>query len=296
MTTITKVFVILVCLFALIFTPLAIQFAAREHNWKAVAQARDEEAQTAMAREQSEKSAAMAEAAYYSKLLESARQELTNAQSEIAKVKQDLDNVKQERNQLLASRDSWEHSAGLLTAQMNVQSTRNQELTDAREKSLSNERELQTQNIQLTDRVKELTAQVTILNQQSNQRAEELASFREENRKLRDSLKLGQAGQVVSATTPTAVGTTPVVASGPVAGEVTQVNGTMVTLNVGSASGIREGMTMVVTRGGNYICDIEMTKNINPNESVGRIMYEQPGRRIQVNDRVQDATSFEARR
>lgn len=296
MTTTTKVFVILVCLFALILTPLAVQFAAREVNWRAVALDARDQAETAYANERSAYGAAAAEASYYEDLLKAERENLASCQGRLAGLQRSLDDVTQKRNELDGSRESWARSATLLTAQMDVVSARNKELTDAKEKALARERELQTQNIQLTDRVKELSAEVAILDQQSKQRAEELASFREDNRKLRDQLKLGQAGQVTSTATPTAVGVTPAVAAGPVSGEVTEVKGTLVTLNVGSASSVREGMVMVVTRGNDYVCDLEVTGNVTANEAVGRIMYEEPGRRVRVNDKVQDSTSFEARR
>jgi len=295
LTTITKVFVILVCLFALVFTPLAIQFAARSHNWQQVAESFRDQAQTAYANERSAYALAAAEVEYYEDLLRSERQSHADARARIAELERQQDQLTQKGNELQASQDSWSRSATLLSNQLAVESQRNKELAKAREDALSRERELQTQNLQLTDRVKDLSTEVAILDEQNKQRAEEIASHREENKKLREQLKLGQAGQVVTTATPTAVAATPV-AAGPVVGEVTDVSGPLATINVGSSSGVREGMVAVVTRGGNYVCDLEITSNVTPNEAVGRIMYEEPGRRIRAGDKVQDATSFETRR
>lgn len=295
MTTITKVFVILVCLFALIFTPLAIQFAARSHNWRAAAESFRDQAETAYASERSALAVAASEVEYYRKLLQTEQASLDETKKRVADLEQQLQKVTQASNEYAASRDNWERSATLLTNQLSVESERNNKLTEAREDALQRERELRTQNLQLADRVKDLTAEVAILDQQNKQRVQELAGFREENRKLRDQLKMGQAGQVASAATPTAQGVTPT-AAGPVSGEVTNVSGPLATLNVGSSSGVREGMVMVVTRSGNYICDLEVTSNVTPNEAVGRIMYEEPGRRLRVGDKIQDSTSFETRR
>ncbi|HOA72862.1 MAG TPA: hypothetical protein PL151_07875 [Phycisphaerae bacterium] len=295
MTTITKVFVILVCLFALIFTPLAIQFAARSYNWKATSESLRDKLETAYANERSAYAVAASEIEYYQDLLQAERNSLQEARKRISDLEQQLQNVTQERNQYAASRDNWERSATLLTNQLAVESERNDKLAQAREDALARERELRTQNLQLADRVKDLTAEVAILDQQNRQRVQELASFREENQKLRDALKMGQGGQLTGTATPTALAAMPV-AAGPVTGEVSDVSGPLATLNIGSASGLRQGMILVVTRGGNYICDLEVTSNIGPNEAVGRIMYEEPGRRIRVGDKVQDATSFETRR
>lgn len=296
MTTTTKVFVILVCLFALIFTPLAIQFAAREVNWRKAAEDARDIAETAYANERSLYGMAASEVSYYDTLLKAERANLANARARITELETELAKVNQKRNDLETGLQSMQTTVNVLTARADVEANRNKALTDARDAALENERLLQTQNIQMVDRVKELSAEVAILNQQTKQRAEELASFREENRKLRDELKLGQGGQIIQASTPGVVGLTPAAAIGPVSGDITEVKGPLATLNVGSASGVRQGMVMVVTRNGNYICDLEITANVSANEAVGRIMYEEPGRRIRVNDKAQDSTSFETRR
>lgn len=296
MTTITKVFVILVSLFALIFTPLAIQIVARSHNWRAAAESLRDEAETAYANERSGYAVAAAEIEYYRNQLQTERNSLLQAQRQVSELEQQLQKVTQESNQYAASRDNWERSATLLTNQLTVESERNDKLTQAREDALAHERELRTQNLQLADRVKDLSAEVAILDQQNKQRVQELASFREENRRLRDQLKLGEGGQLVTTATPTALAAM-APASGPVSGEVVDVSGSLATLNVGSASGVREGTVMVVTRSGSgYICDLEVTSNVTPNEAVARILYEESGRRLRVGDKVQDATSFETRR
>jgi len=37
-STTTKIFIVLVCLFAFLFTPMTIQFVARTHNWRKLAE------------------------------------------------------------------------------------------------------------------------------------------------------------------------------------------------------------------------------------------------------------------
>lgn len=295
MTTTTKIFVILVSLFALIFTPLAIQFAARTHDWRQAAENFRDQAETAYANERSAYAVAAAEVEYYRDLLKTERGNLANAQQRISDMERQGDQLKQERTELGSSRDNWEASARLLTSQLAVASDRNKILTDAQDSLLRREQELRSQNNQLVDRVKELSAQVAILDQQHKQKVEELAAFREENQKLRNQLKLGQAGQVMVPTaTPAARAETPV-ATSPIVGQVTEVNGTLATINVGAASGVHEGMTMIVTRNGDYICDLEITSNVTPNEAVARIRFEDSGRRVRVQDRIMDEASFASR-
>lgn len=296
MTTTTKVFVILVSLFALIFTPLAVQFAARSYNWRQLAEEATDQAETALANERNAVAVAASQVEFYEDQLRAERDKLTQAQAELADLQRQLDKVSQEKSALAASRDNYETSTQLLTKQMEVVSKRNEALNQAKEKALQHERELQTQNLQLADRVKELTAEVAVLNEQNTQRTEELASFREENKKLREQLQLGQAGGPVTSPTPGATAASPVSAAGPVSAEITNIRGPLATINAGSAAGVREGMVAVVTRNGDYICDLEITSNVTPNEAVGRVMFGDEGRRLRVGDQVQDATSWEARR
>ena len=46
MSTTTKIFIVLVCLFAFLFTPMTIQFVARTHNWQKLAQTYQDNALT----------------------------------------------------------------------------------------------------------------------------------------------------------------------------------------------------------------------------------------------------------
>jgi hypothetical protein len=72
------------------------------------------------------------------------------------------------------------------------------------------------------------------------------------------------------------------------------VQGNLATVDVGSSSGVREGMTMVVTRDGEYVCDLVITSEVSPNEAVGEVRREQ-GKRIRPDDTVMDEATFNAR-
>ncbi len=51
-------------------------------------------------------------------------------------------------------------------------------------------------------------------------------------------------------------------------GLITDVSPSMVTLSVGSADGVKKGMTFYVTRGDNFICDVIIT-NLETDKAVG---------------------------
>jgi len=291
LTTLTKVFVILVCLFAFIFTPMAIQFAARTHNWRETAQGWRELAESAYANERSVLAVATSEMQRYKDLRDEEHNRLLNAQQRLTELEANITDLTEERDQLAGSRDNWERSARLLTAQLQLESAQNAELQQAQEKSLKEELQLRADNIALSDRVRELTAQLVIRRQQLEQTLAEIASIREENTRLREQANIGRASERTAAgPTPSARAETPV-ATSPIRAEVVEVSGPRVTISAGGASGVKEGMVMVIRRGGDWIGDIEMT-NISPNESVGRIVNES-GKRVQQNDEVIDEASFE---
>ncbi|HSW44911.1 MAG TPA: hypothetical protein VLM89_05020, partial [Phycisphaerae bacterium] len=197
-------------------------------------------------------------------------------------------------DQLARSRDDWETSARLLTAEMTVKTKHNQELTETKESALSRERDLQARNLQLADRVKELDAEVIVLAQQLRQKVEELAVMRQENLDFRRETGLGQAGTPLTAgPTPTAVAASPATAS-PIRGTVTRVEGSLATVDVGSASGIRPDMVVVVLRDGAYVCDLQITAQVTPTEAVGKVVVE-TDKRIRPGDKVEDAASFARR-
>ena len=296
MTTTTKIFVILVCLFAFIFTPLAIQFAAQKHNWRELANDYRSDLEIAYANERSVMAIAASEIERHKALRDKQYDSLLALQQEAAQLERQIADLTQERDQSNRSRDDWETSARLLTAEMAVKTRHNQELNDAKEKALARERELQARNLQLNDRVKELSAQLVVVTQQLNQKLQEIVAYREENKQLRHESGLGLGrGPLIGSPAPSAQAKTPA-ASSPIYGTVTRVEGSLATLDVGSASGLSEGSEMVVLRNNDWICDLRITSQITPQEAVGEVMVGAEDKQIRSGDQVQDVLSFEGSR
>jgi hypothetical protein len=296
LTTTTKIFIVLVCLFAFIFTPVAIVFASRTYNWKSLAENYQHNAQTAEAAARSAKAIGASEVEYYRSLRDQDQQRALSAQQKSTELEQKLAGVTAQRDELDRKQDMLQTQNTVLADELKVQSTHNKELTDTREKALAHQRELQGTNAWLTDRVQKLQAESDVLKQQLNQRLQEIAAFREENDQLRRSMNLGKAGEVVTATSgPSAEPMTPS-ASSPVQGSVTEIRGGLATVDVGSASGIQPGMTMVVTRDNfrEYVGDLKITKDITPNQAVGQVVTA-GGKQVRPGDTVLDERSFNAR-
>ena len=294
MTTLTKIFVILVCLFAFTFTPVAIFFAGRTYDWKELATQYQEVAQTALAREMNALAVASSEIQHYRSLRDQEHDRFIQARQQIDDLDGKVGTLTQERDQLDRSRDNWERSASLLTAELAILNKHNQELTKAKETLLADERVLRADNNWLTDQIKDHKADIEILKKQLYQLQETVAYQKNENEQLRDRLNLGRAERPpLSTPTPDAEAMSPSPAS-PIYGSVVEVRGKTASIDVGGASGVTAGMTMVVLRGSKYICDLTVT-SVTPNESVGEIGLT-GGERIHTGDQVVDLNNFQSRK
>lgn len=293
MTTVTKVFIILVCLFAFIFTPMAISFASRTYDWKGQADKFLRAAEAAEARARNEVSLRDAQKAQYDSLLAGAQERVLSAEQRIAELQRQIDALTLERDQLARSRNSWETSASLLTAEMAVRTRHNQELADAREKCLARERELQATNVWLKEQLQLRSTELEVVKQQLRQRQQEIVAYRAENEQLRRAQGLGRAGEILTAgPSPSVEGVTPP-ATSPIQGRVTDVRGNNASVDVGSASGVREGMVMVVLRNNSYVGDLKITST-TPNEAVGEIRSA-GDRQVKAGDAVIDELTFNSR-
>lgn len=292
MTTITKIFVILVCLFAFIFTPLAVSFAARSNNWRKLSEEYSSELQLTYAHERSALAIAASEIERYKAMWKKENDQFQALQGQYGALNKEKADLTLKHDDLARSRAAWETSAGLLAAEMAVKSKHNEELSKAKEDALGRERELRVRNLELSDRVKELSAQQVVLTQQLNQKIQEITAYRDENKRLREGSVLNAASPVAASPTPTAQPTVAAPRTSPILGKVRAIRGTLATIDVGTSSGVQAGMRMVVLRDGDWVCDLEITSQVLPTESVGEIRLQAENKQIREGDIVEDAESF----
>lgn len=296
MTTTTKIFVVLVCVFAFIFTPMAIQFAASTHDWRKLAEEYRSVAETSTAHQRSALAITASQITHYGSLAEQARKQVQERDQRITELTKVRDGLALEKAELTRQQESWRTSAERLTAEMAVINAHNQQMADANKKLTEAELDLRTRNNELSDRVKELTTEKVILKQQLHQ-AQEIAAFHsKENEELRKQLRLGRASDAMtSEASPTARAETPAGWS-EIRGEVTKVHGGAATINVGSSAGVKPNMTMVVLRGNDYVCDLVVTEDVTPTEAVASIDRNSVGgNRVRPGDSIIDVHSFNSR-
>ena len=296
MTPVTKILVVLVCLFAFIFTPLTIGFVAQSYHWKTLAEQYQGTITTMVATERATLSSAASAIIQCQAEREADRQQMQQLRSTITALENTNNTLTHEKEALDASRARWESDASTLTAQLKVIGNHNLTLSTENTRLTKSEQDLQARNINLQDRVQELSANAVTLAQQLRQKIEELTAIRQENDQLRQSLQLGKASEALtSAAQPSAkAGTT--APKSPIQGSVTEVraNEGLASVDVGSAAGVTEGMVLAVYRNTGYICDLVITDKIDPTQAVGKIDL-QSGKEIRPGDTVMDVASLMSR-
>jgi len=296
LTPVTKILVVLVCLFAFIFTPLTIGFVAQSYHWKTLAEQYQGTITTMVATERATLSSAASAIIQCQAEREADRQQMQQLRSTITALENTNNTLTHEKEALDASRARWESDASTLTAQLKVIGNHNLTLSTENTRLTKSEQDLQARNINLQDRVQELSANAVTLAQQLRQKIEELTAIRQENDQLRQSLQLGKASEALtSAAQPSAKAGTAAPKS-PIQGSVTEVraNEGLASVDVGSAAGVTEGMVLAVYRNTGYICDLVITDKIDPTQAVGKIDL-QSGKEIRPGDTVMDVASLMSR-
>ena len=290
MSMLTKVFVVLLSVFSIAFTSMAVAFVARTANWRETAEKYKEHAQVA---DTNLRHAHAAHAAEIATLRDDSRElqrrigdlevQLQGARTEVAQVRADLAQAQSEKSSVEAI------NRGLL-AQLQVADTARSEYQRQRNSIEQRNIELERRGVDLNDRVNELTAQLAVLLEQKRQYEQQINILRTENQKL--SQAHGAAGRPITfespegAATPGVTAITPVSASA-IRGRVQEVEGELITLTVGSADGVRKDMVFVIHRNGNYVGDVKISA-VEPNRAAGRLV--RSAGTPSVNDLVTDAT------
>jgi len=192
----------------------------------------------------------------------------------VMKVKQDLDAKTIELGQaqsqgaaLTSSVKGLEEQLGMNNAQLNREQEFNRKLS-------GRNAELERRNIDLNDRVKELTTALAMANTQVRALQQQIGGEAQPSRPGPGAAAPPPSGApaVVEAFKPSVqpVGA----ATAPIRGTITSVRGNVAGLSVGSADGVAAGMRFVIYRGGGansqYVGTLEITR-VEANESAGTL-------------------------
>ncbi|MGB0715095.1 MAG: hypothetical protein ACPGXK_04405 [Phycisphaerae bacterium] len=296
MSTLTKVFVILLVVFSIAFTSMTVSIAARTTNWREVAQRYEEHARVAdtnlrhlIAANAAELASATDAVNRHQRTIAELETRLKEAETEAAQLQGELARARSDRSNLEAMQRTT--LALLQNAQSESEAYRGQR-GDLETQSI----DLRQRNIDLNDRVNELTASVDVLIEQKRQAEQQINMLSSENKRMSRRLEAPSAALAMedpdSAAMRRVAPRTPISATA-IRGRITKIEGDIVTMSVGASDGVERDMVFVVYRGEEYIGDVEVV-GLTPDECAGRLtsstIMPTPG------DFVADLQSFQASR
>lgn len=296
MSVLTKVFVVLLTVFSIALSMLVVAGFARQEDWRAEAE--------------QQRAAALASQAAFNTVQQNAALEQQRA---LARHQDDLNTIKELNAQRVAGEAKLaelerklaeaESRFAVEQGQVTTVSDQNKLLQAAfnREKEFSARlaaanSDLQRRNIDLNDRVKELTVSLAMATSQIKALKQQLAAVETAGGEALAQVPGGP--NVVEADTPSVSMPSIPPPLTPIRGEVTSVKGELASISVGNTDGVVPGMVFLVYRRAGetakpmYVGSIRITR-VEATEAAGLI--EQSTSDLKVGDQVRDETSFARR-
>ena len=291
MHILTKIFVVLVSLFAVLLVPLVVVYAYNEDAYKA-----KYDAAVAMANANADDldaAQAIGAAQLNSKeiQIQELRSEKARLEGDVAAGERDLRDL---QNRLVAAEGMQaEINTKLTTLTSTIQAAQElnesliTELRGIRSQALAAER----QKVELDEALRDFRGQLEVATAARRALQEELAQLKGEHAKSLEQLSLykqrwGELGG--QSAPPVLVGMVPDRnLDTTVIGVRREKDPVLVEIDVGSRDGVKEGWSGTISFGGDYIADIRLIE-VDINRSVGVVMYEDKVARglVQIGHRV----------
>lgn len=266
MSTMTKVFVVLSAVVSIALSVLFVASAAQWDNYKKLAETYQAQRDSEMSLRQSETLSNYASLALKDQDIQAKQAELSAAQKKIqeltddlTKSKGELTTTKNERTALTADRTRLQETLDVVVGQLKDAQKQNQAL-------LTQNMDLQTRNGALNGRVLDLSTQVTILTDQARNIQEKLYACEQKGTRTAKA----DTGTPVTDTVAGTTSAKPTVA-GSIRGQITEVTGNYAGIDIGEASGLVNGMTMLVYRGNAYLGEIVIDR-VRAKEAGGKLV------------------------
>jgi hypothetical protein len=272
LSTLTKIFIVLLVVLSLVLAAATVTFVTTIGNQRAAADAalQEQKNQTAAANRAKEAADSARASAETARQADVQRIETLSQQTrQIAQVINDRDvkNAELQNRLAIAAADITRltDSVKALQDQNSKQSDQIAQMNQARDQAL-------TQAAQMSMSISELTNKLEVTERERRFLAEQLEQNRQDNTKLGAALRdLGQDPAVVVAGTPGKAGGAPKI-NGVVRDVRTIANVPYATISVGSADGVTKGMEFkIVDRNSGNFLGLLTVDTAEPNEAVGRI-------------------------
>ncbi len=290
MTTLTKIFIVVLAFFAIIISVLIVQFTATNTNYKKLADDWQSQFKQEQALRLASDNQQKINESYLNKVIDMQRDELAKMQTAKNEQATELANVK---TSLLAE----QQKNASLTGQNN-QLTNMINAADAERKQLQSQIDivrkdnagLRADNFKLSETNQKLDLQrqlyeqeIRLLKEQNFSLAEKLEKQRSRgpvSASAQESLPAG-ANEKASAATETE--------SAPIIGQVTDVRDSLASISIGSAQGVKDGMEFIIYRNSQFLGKLRVNK-VLPDQAAGELLQRQGN--IQAGDKVTDKFQF----
>lgn len=272
MSTLTKVFIVLLVTCSIAFSAMTISIVSQTANWRETAHKFEQHAQIADTNLRNLISANSAALAAAADKVRDHQTQIRELQASLQKASNEASTLRADLTRAASERSSSEAVQRGLAAQLEACGTARDEYLHQRDDLENSHVAVQRRNIDLNDRVNEQTAQIAVMLEQRRQYEQQINILRGENVRLSQAAGARAIGGGMEQ--PGGAGMRRVHPAGPVAamairGSVIDVAGGVITLSVGGADGVREGMKFVIHRGAEYIGDIKISM-VDPDRSAGR--------------------------
>lgn len=294
MSVLTKVFVVLLTVFSIALSMLVVAAFAQQQNWKSEADgARAAQAAAEAKAKITTENAAINQQRALDRHLEDVRS--------INTCKSDLTEKEAKITELERAKAEAENKLTIALGQITSISDQNKLLVAAlnREKEFGSKlgirnSELERRNIDLNDRVKELTVNVAMATSQIRALQQQITAMEASGGTGAVTQVPGGPG-IVEANIPSAAAPAVPAITAPIRGEITSIKGNLASISVGNADGVSPGITFLIYRknpeGGTplYLGSLRVNR-VDANESAGQL--EKTVGDIKAGDLVRDELSF----
>ncbi|MCG3130253.1 MAG: hypothetical protein FLDDKLPJ_01007 [Phycisphaerae bacterium] len=273
MSTLTKVFVVMLAIGSIAFTTVAVSISAQTTNWRTTAESYRNQLAVAETTLRGLTAAHAAQVATQRDTINGQLSRIAELEGQLATARQDVGQKDLALKQAIAEKGNQEAMNRGLLGQLSVSQANEESFRKQRDDLEKSNLDLQTRNMHLLERVHDQTSQIAVLVEQRRQFEQQLDILKRENTTL--SRQASRPGAASTLEDPKGAGLSQVTAVTPVAssavrGRVLRVDGNIVTLSVGSADGVERDMVFVVRRAGEYVGDVTISV-VEPNQSAGRL-------------------------
>ncbi len=296
MTTVAKVFLVLLVIGAIALSTASITLTAQARNWKQLADQYRSDAVAAWASATSFTAEARVREEQLEQLAPALAEQMGNLQKDLDARQKDLADLRTEIERLKVESASDKAAVLKLSTALKTEQDRANQWQEQNQQALARALDLEKRNIDLNGRVQELTASVNVLENQTRVLQQRNYGLQEQVTKLREQTASGPQSTTVAGVQPATGAAQPLStpAATPIRGKVLQVDGNVIGLSVGTTDGVKPNMAFVVYRGDKTLGRV-LIRDVDAQVSAGTL-DKKFGDPIQVGDQVIDEAGLMAQR